>query len=322
MIGVVLGGTSCDLLALGVHRRQLERLEVMLQEAPCSWSRSCSWHTPPPAGPDRRRRRSSRPGPLARCGRPSSEKNSTGWSARCSTIVRMLSGSITSMSRAYSTAPVSCGRENFSNSLSTRMYDRVPCALVGRLQPASEQGKALGQLPVLQGPGIIEAARLAFQQRQIVDRLEERSFPLPAALVPGHQPVLVDQPDFLHRGHHDQLRDGRTSRERSNRCSRTAPATANRPRLLRRAAPRTAAWAAAGRRPGLPGAVRPWGPAYHACAAGQIALAPLPQVVVEHLQRIDLGHGHQEVPPRKPSSRSTCPFSLGRRTRQKCSWNR
>ena len=38
-----------------------------------------------------------------------------------------------------------------------------------------------------------------------MDRLEESSFPIPAPRVFRHQPVFVDQSDFLHRGHHDEL---------------------------------------------------------------------------------------------------------------------
>ena len=58
---------------------------------------------------------------------------------------------------------------------------------IGRFQPPSQEGEALGQLPVLQGPGVVEASRLAFQQSQVVDRLEESPFPLPAARVRGDQ---------------------------------------------------------------------------------------------------------------------------------------
>ena len=55
---------------------------------------------------------------------------------------------------------------------------------------------------------------------------------------------------------------------------------------------------------------------------GQIGQAPLAELLVQRRQRVDLRHRHQEVPPGEPNSRSTCPFSLARRTRQKCSWNR
>src|SRR5436305_15305214 len=37
--------------------------------------------------------------------------------------------------------------------------------LIGSLQPPPQQGKAVRQLPVLQGPGIVESTRLAFEQR-------------------------------------------------------------------------------------------------------------------------------------------------------------
>ena len=60
-------------------------------------------------------------------GRPSSENSSAGFSLRCSRMTRMLSGSITSMSSAYSMASVSCESEWRSSSLKTPMYDRVPC---------------------------------------------------------------------------------------------------------------------------------------------------------------------------------------------------
>ena len=116
--------------------------------------------------------------------------------------------------------------------------------------------------------------------------------------------------------------DGRTAPGPSSRSCRTAPGTANRPMLLRPAAPRRLASATAGRRPGLRRAASPLGAGFPRVRSVTIGQTTLAQLRVERLQGIDLRHRNQEAPPAKPSSRSTCPFSLGRRTRQKCSWNR
>jgi hypothetical protein len=39
----------------------------------------------------------------------------------------------------------------------------------------------------------------------MMNRLEQGPFALPTASMPGHQSVFVDQSDFFHRGHDDQL---------------------------------------------------------------------------------------------------------------------
>ena len=90
----------------------------------------------------------------------------------------------------------------------------MPCRLIGRLQPPPQHGEAVGQLPVLQRPGVVEAARLPLQQGQVVDRVERYCSFSPAPRVPGHQPVLVDQPHLVHRGDHRQLAVGVLHRHR------------------------------------------------------------------------------------------------------------
>ena len=147
-------------------------------------------------------------------------------------------------------------------------------ARIGRFEPASEEPKALGQLPVLQGPGVIEAARLAFQQRQIVDRLKECPLALPAPGVPSHEPVLVDQPDFLDRGHHHQLAMGVLHGNRivvgiePNQRLRVGRCVVNTPGLEGLLGQR--------QKGGLvfQEQVRPWGPACRASAAGDRTGSP------------------------------------------------
>ena len=49
---------------------------------------------------------------------------------------------------------------------------------VGGFQSPPQQAEAVGQCPMLQRSGIVDARWLAFQQGQVVDRLEKRPLPL------------------------------------------------------------------------------------------------------------------------------------------------
>lgn len=72
-----------------------------------------------------------------------------------------------------------------------------PGAGISGLQTPSEDREALGQSPLLEGPGIIHPSGLPLQESQVMDRLKERPFPVPASQVPGHQSVFMDQTDLL-----------------------------------------------------------------------------------------------------------------------------
>ena len=94
VIDVVGGAPRRDLLALGEHRRQLQRLQVVLQQHRALGLGLAHGATSVEQGVRRPRRRSAATRTPARCGRPSSENSATGRSARCSRITRMLSGSM------------------------------------------------------------------------------------------------------------------------------------------------------------------------------------------------------------------------------------
>ena len=52
---------------------------------------------------------------------------------------------------------------------------------------------------------MVEATGLAFQERQVVNRLEKRLLSIPAPRVPGQETVLVDEPDLIDGRHDDDL---------------------------------------------------------------------------------------------------------------------
>src|SRR5437879_4704339 len=81
-------------------------------------------------------------------------------------------------------------------------------ALVGSLQSPSQQGKARGKLPMLQGSGIVEPAWLPFQECQVMHGVVEELLLLPAPLVSGDELVRVDQSYFVHRGNQGDLTVG------------------------------------------------------------------------------------------------------------------
>ena len=49
---------------------------------------------------------------------------------------------------------------------------------------------------------MVEPARLAFQQGQVMNRLEEELFLVPATRMPSDQPIFPDQSHFADRGDH------------------------------------------------------------------------------------------------------------------------
>jgi hypothetical protein len=73
------------------------------------------------------------------------------------------------------------------------MNSRVPSPSGTPLHSAPKNVQALGQLPIGKRTGVVEGARLAFQEREGVDRIEEKPFPAPVAAVPGDSLVFEDQ---------------------------------------------------------------------------------------------------------------------------------
>ena len=61
-------------------------------------------------------------------------------------------------------------------------------------QPSAEQTEALRQGPLLQRSGKIEAARFAFEQRQIMHGIKEGPFSLPTPRVAGHESPSTTRP--------------------------------------------------------------------------------------------------------------------------------
>ena len=72
-------------------------------------------------------------------------------------------------------------------------------------QPPAEQVPALVQIPVFQRLGVVKAAGLALQQRQIMDRIEEGPFAVPTARMLGDQSILEHQPHLGDRRDHRDL---------------------------------------------------------------------------------------------------------------------
>ena len=118
------------------------------------------------------------------------------------------------MLREYSAVAAVCGRENRSfETFLLRLCERElverqqqqhpnvlprPVAAPG-LYPATKGGELLRQLPIRQRPGMVQAARFAFQKRQIMHRIKDLLLPLPASLVAGDLPAAVIEEHRIHR---------------------------------------------------------------------------------------------------------------------------
>ena len=63
-----------------------------------------------------------------------------------------------------------------------------------RLQQTAQGRERAGQFPAGQRRGLIQGGDLLFQQRQIVDRIEDHIIPLVRTGVPGDDPVPLCQP--------------------------------------------------------------------------------------------------------------------------------
>ena len=65
------------------------------------------------------------------------------------------------------------------------MYSRVPSAAPLGLQASPQHVEVLGEVPVLQWPGVVERPGLPLQQRQIVHRIERYALFAPQAAMLG-----------------------------------------------------------------------------------------------------------------------------------------
>lgn len=69
------------------------------------------------------------------------------------------------------------------------------------LQSAAQNGEALRQLPLFQGPGHVEGARLAFQQGQIVHRIEDHLVLAPMPWMGGDHLIGNENPNLFDAAH-------------------------------------------------------------------------------------------------------------------------
>ena len=97
----------------------------------------------------------------------------------------MASDPVAPMVMAASTALVSAGSVAFSKSRSTLMNSRVPLSPRSASRRRRERGEAIGQAPVLEGPGEVDGTGLSLQEGQVVDRIEGGALFAPVPAVAG-----------------------------------------------------------------------------------------------------------------------------------------
>ena len=260
--------------------------------------------------------------PSFRCGRPSRQNRPTGRSRRCSRISRTASASATPSSSARSTARVSsAGLGPLQQPQDLDELPRPRPAELG-LQPPPQDAEADRQLPARQRGREVQRPGLALQQGQVVDRLVGDLLAAPARrwVAATRSPTTIRTVSTVATtvarwwansvGTEYSLASKLTSDSESTSRGSTRAATnasagsgQQRPPLL-------------GEQVGLDGRLAPE-PPRQVLAAGPLELG------VERLQAAGTaGTGTRKLRRAKPTSVSTCPFSLGRRTRQKWSAKR
>ena len=165
-------------------------------------------------------------------------------------------------------------------------------------------------MPVGERTGVVEGTGLAFQERQIVDRIEEKAFAAPVAAVPRDQLILEDHLNVVDCRHHRDLAVGvlhrhavavgveAHQRQRIGLGLRDPPCLA----LLRRK-----------RQEGTPLLLEPL--SLRAILAPQSPGEIRPAAVLERLVEIDkrrhARHGHEEVRPAEVDEAFDVPFLVG-----------
>ena len=207
---------------------------------------------------------------------------------------------------------LSYGREGMTFQQAENL-DEFPCAwsVEFRFQAATEDPEADRQVPVLQRTGVVETSRFPLQDRQIMHGIKEELFPPPVASVASNQAIVAHKTDFIDRSDNCDrticiLRgDGVAVVVESHQRERTRFGLCETPSFEGLFRQRTQKLAL------LLGQQVFLRSRFASQLTVQILSAPLFQLAIQCLQRIDVGEGDQEVPTREIQESFHMPFLVG-----------